>query len=239
MTRSRMQGMSPRTRTTTPAKAGTAKAAPAKRTYNSSRRKRQAAETRAEVLVTAARLFNESGWAGTTVATIAEEAGVAVETIYTGFGSKKALLRDAADTSVVGDADPIPFADRPEFRQFGEGATGDRIRAGMNVLADINERSAGVWRALQDAAEGDDAMTEWAKEAERRRRLDTRRSLERIFERSIEGPMVDALWVLYGPETYRTLVHDAGQSRLEYQRCIAEATLRILGEDLALLESVR
>jgi AcrR family transcriptional regulator len=191
------------------------------------------------VLAAAARLFNESGWAGTTVATIAEEAGVAVETIYSGFGSKKALLRDAADTSVVGDAEPIPFVDRPEFRRLGEGGIEERLRAGMNVLADINERTAGVWRALQDAAEGDEALTEWTNVAEQRRRLDICRSLERIFDRPVEGPMVDALWVLYGPETYRKLVHEAAQSRLEYQRCIAEATLRILGEDLSLLESLR
>lgn len=50
--------------------------------------------------------------------------------------------------------------------------------------------------------------------------------------------MADLLWVLYGPETYRKLVHDAGQSRLEYQRRIAEATVRILGEDLSILDSV-
>jgi AcrR family transcriptional regulator len=233
MTRSRMQGMSPKS-----GSPAAKKAPPAKRAYNSSRRKRQAAETRAEVLAAATRLFNDSGWAGTTVAAIAEEAGVAVETVYSGFGSKKALLRDAADTSVVGDAEPIPFMERPVVAQLGEGSIGDRMRTGMNILADTHERSAGVWRALQDAAVGDDSLTDWAREAEQRRYLDTRRSLELVFERPIEGPMMDALWVLYGTDAYRKLTHEAGQSRLEYQRCIAEATVRILGADQVALDEV-
>lgn len=209
-----------------------------KRTYNSSRRKRQAAETRTDVVVAAMRLFNESGWAGTTVAAIADEAGVAVETIYSGFGSKKALVRDAAEVSAVGDAEPIPYIERPEFLNLGEGSIADRIRRGMDVLADVHERSAGVVRALRDAAEGDEALTAWTIEAEQRRRLDVGRSLERIFERPVEGPMLDAIWVLYGSDTWRQIVQEAGRTRAEYQLLIAEATLRLLGEDVALLDAL-
>jgi Bacterial regulatory proteins, tetR family len=40
---------------------------------------------------------------GTTLAGIAAEAGVAVETIYTGFASKKALLLEAMNVAIVGD----------------------------------------------------------------------------------------------------------------------------------------
>src|SRR5690554_2448277 len=93
----------------------TTSAARSKRPYNSTRRARQAAQTRADVLAAAMALFAEQGWAGTTLAAIADEAGVSVETIYNGFGSKKALLREAFDVAVVGDAEPIPLAERPEF----------------------------------------------------------------------------------------------------------------------------
>ena len=55
---------------------------PAKRTYNSSRRTLQAAQTRDEVVRAAIALFRDTGWAGTTLAAIAEPAGVSVETIY-------------------------------------------------------------------------------------------------------------------------------------------------------------
>ena len=109
---------------------------------------------------------------------------------------------------------------------------------GIEVVLATHERSAGVWRALQDAAEGDDELAEWTRDAELRRRLDAGRSLELIFERPIGDSVLDALWVLYSPESYRKLVHELRQSRAEYQRCIAEATLRMLGEDVSLLDAV-
>src|SRR5262245_26382925 len=91
------------------------------RTYDSRRRSRQAAQTREESLTAAIELFSESGWAGTTLAAIAERAGVAVETIYAGFGSKKGLLRVALDVAIAGDTAEIPVADRPEALRVGEG----------------------------------------------------------------------------------------------------------------------
>src|SRR5688572_16637613 len=124
----------------------------AKRTYNSSRRALQAAQTREEVLRAASKLFSDTGWAGTTLAAIAEEAGVSVETIYNGFGSKKALLLAAMDVAVVGDTDPVPFADRPEFAALGVGTLDERIARGMATVADVNERSAGIWQAIAEAA---------------------------------------------------------------------------------------
>jgi AcrR family transcriptional regulator len=51
-----------------------------------------AAETRREILRVARQLFAERGYANTSVQQIAEESGVAVQTIYSSVGSKAALL---------------------------------------------------------------------------------------------------------------------------------------------------
>ncbi|MGH9133320.1 MAG: TetR/AcrR family transcriptional regulator, partial [Ilumatobacteraceae bacterium] len=75
---------------------------PTRRPYRSTRRKQQAARTRSDVLAAAVRLFAEHGWSGSTLAAIAREADVAVETVYGAFGSKKGLLRAAMDVAVVG-----------------------------------------------------------------------------------------------------------------------------------------
>src|SRR3954467_10409805 len=123
----------------------------AKRAYDSSRRTRQAAQTRDEVLRAGTACFAETGWAGTTLADIAQAAGVSVETIYKGFGSKKGLLRAAMEVGVVGDAEPIPYAERPEFRALGEGSREERIVRGCALVATIHERSAGVWQAIVEA----------------------------------------------------------------------------------------
>ena len=63
-----------------------------------SRRQRQAAATRQEILDTAARLFGERGFAATSIKNIATEAGVAVQTIYSSVGPKGTLLATVADT---------------------------------------------------------------------------------------------------------------------------------------------
>jgi AcrR family transcriptional regulator len=63
-----------------------------KREYDSSRRQRQAAQTRAEILQAARRLFSARGYAATTIEAIAAEAEVAEATVYAGFGSKRGIL---------------------------------------------------------------------------------------------------------------------------------------------------
>src|SRR6478672_5536731 len=105
-----------------------------RRRYSSPLRAAQADRTRAQVLAAAATCFEESGWAGTTVAAIAERAGVAVETIYSGFGSKKAVLRQVIDVAVVGDSEPVPLAEREVFTRLAEGPRDARMDAGIERL---------------------------------------------------------------------------------------------------------
>jgi AcrR family transcriptional regulator len=200
----------------------------AKRAYNSSRRAQQAAQTRSDVLAAAVELFRSRGWGGTTLAAIAELAGVAVETVYKGFGSKKALLRAAIDVAIAGDAEPIPFVDRPEFASFGEGSMDQRIARGATVTAAIHERSAGVWQAITEAASSDEEVEGWRLELEQGRRIDVGRSVERIIGRELDDDVVTLLWVLYGPDTYRLLTGDAGWSRADYEAFLVRSSQRVL-----------
>jgi AcrR family transcriptional regulator len=61
-------------------------------TRRPNRREVAAAETRREILRAARRLFAEHGYANTSIHHIAEESGVAVQTIYSSVGSKAALV---------------------------------------------------------------------------------------------------------------------------------------------------
>src|SRR3954463_10933112 len=58
----------------------------------SSRRERQAQQTREEILRAARRLFAERGYARTSVRDIARAAGVSAQTVYDSVGSKSALV---------------------------------------------------------------------------------------------------------------------------------------------------
>ena len=80
-----------------------------KRSYSSAKRKAQARETRRSILDAAHELFVAGGYAATTIQAIAERAGVAVQTVYAGFGSKRELLRQLIETTITGDDEPLPY----------------------------------------------------------------------------------------------------------------------------------
>jgi AcrR family transcriptional regulator len=198
------------------------------RRYESSRRALQAAQTRRDVLDAAIALFAESGWAGTTLAAIAERAGVAVETVYSGFGTKKGLLRAAIDVAIVGDDAPIPLREREIWQRMGEGSRDMRMRTGVAMMAEIHGRTAGPWRALVEASGTDPEIAAWRDEVEAARRSDTQASLERIFETKIDDDTLDVLWVLYGPEAYSNLLRERGWDLARYERVMVEVGSKLI-----------
>jgi AcrR family transcriptional regulator len=68
-----------------------------RRAYRSPLRADQAQQTRRRVLESALRLFVDRGYAGTTVAAVAADAGVSPETIYLSLGGKRGLLEGVMD----------------------------------------------------------------------------------------------------------------------------------------------
>ena len=69
-----------------------------KRSYSSTKRQAQARDTRRSILDAALELFVASGYAATTIQAIAERAGVAVQTVYAVFGTKRDLLRQLIES---------------------------------------------------------------------------------------------------------------------------------------------
>lgn len=96
------------------------------------------------------------GYQGTTMATIAERAGVAVQTVYFVFHTKPMLLTATIDAAVMGDDEPIP----PHLtRWWAEGtATKDGRRAIELFVANvavIEQRAAALDRVAEAAAATD------------------------------------------------------------------------------------
>src|SRR4051794_35215504 len=224
MIRSTMQAV-PKAAATPPRRSAAAKP---RRRYSSPLRAAQAGRTRAQVVAAAAACFEESGWAGTTVAAIAERAGVAVETVYSGSGSKKELLRQVVDVAVVGDTEPVPLAEREVFARLGEGARDARIDAGIEMLTDIHERLAKLWRTVNEAAPSDPEVDAWRVRWEEGRRTDTRRSLEVILGAPVDDFLVDVLGAIFSHEVYAMLVFDRGLDRVQYTARLREAVARII-----------
>src|SRR5450759_2431787 len=71
-------------------------------------RQARANATRARIIASAYALFCELGYRGTTMQSIAERAGVAVQTVYFTFRTKDDLLQAVYEWTVFGDGPPLP-----------------------------------------------------------------------------------------------------------------------------------
>src|SRR6266545_8130104 len=129
-----------------------------RRRYDSRRRQAQAAQTRHEILGAAHRLFLERGYAGTTLASVAEGAGVVVETIYRGFGGKAGLFRAVVEAAVAGGAERAQVA--PERRPAIQAVIAEtdprrQIARYVATQPGIHARVAPLMRVLAGAAATD------------------------------------------------------------------------------------
>jgi AcrR family transcriptional regulator len=127
-----------------------------RRDYSSPRRAEQARETRRRILEAARGLFVERGYAPTTIANIATQAGVAPETVYAAFGSKPVLLQELIGVAVRGDDDPRPLLERPG-PQAVRGAPDQRtqLRLFAEDITSILERVGPLFEVLASAAGAD------------------------------------------------------------------------------------
>ena len=112
------------------------------RSYDSTGRRALAEINRARILDAARALFISRGFAATSVASIAAAAGVSGPTVFAAFGSKVNLLKEAAETTIVGDSKAIPMAERAEMRHVHAGETPEEV---LDRLAElVVSRSAAV-----------------------------------------------------------------------------------------------
>jgi AcrR family transcriptional regulator len=205
------------------------------RRYDSARRKEQARQTRAAILEAAQRLFGERGYAASTVEAIAAEAGVAVDTVYATFGSKRGVLSNLMDVRVGGDDQPIGVLDRPEPQRVRRDPSQRRqLAAFASDVTAIIERSRPVDDIIRSAAAVDGEI------ATMRSRLhETRYQNMQQFVGwlAANGPLREGLsqadaaaivWSLTSPEIHRLLRVDRAWSTERYSEWLAETLTRTL-----------
>lgn len=201
----------------TPAKTG-------RRRYRSRLREEQAEHTKRAVVQAAHDLFVANGWAATGMRDVAANAGVALETVYSHFTSKRGLLRAVADAAVVGDDAPVPLARRPEFVAMGKGRRRARIAAAARIATAVNVRTSAVAELLRQAAPTDDEIAEMLRSTHEGRRTDVAAALEMIVGRPATAEERDGVWAVVSPEVYLLLVEESGWRTEQYEAWLA-ATL--------------
>jgi TetR/AcrR family transcriptional regulator of autoinduction and epiphytic fitness len=192
------------------------------RRYDSTRRQQQALSTRKAILDAAAVLFVAPGYAATPLTAVAAKAGVAIQTVYAAFGTKRQLLSELVDVTIAGDDEPVALPSRPFVAEIA--ALSDPVAklARFAVhLAETNARTADVMLALAGAATADaDAAAIW------RKNLDDRRLGMAGFARDLVqtglvrvdvNRAADVLWLAMDVRNYDWLVRQRGWTLEEYQ----------------------
>ena len=207
-----------------------------KRRYDSSRRRRQAAATRRDILEAAQRLFERQGYAPTTMEAIAGEAGVALKTVYVAFETKSGLLRALWNHLLRDGRDELPVAEQPWYREVMEEPDPERrLRLTARNSRVVKLRIAGVLEVIRTAAPIDpDIGALWRRietEFHANQRtivasLDEQGALRVDVERA-----ADILWTLNHPSLWQLLVEQRGWTPEQYEQwCADTACAQLLSE---------
>ena len=144
------------------------------RSYDATRRRERAEEerraTQRRVVEAARELFVTRGYVATTVADIAKEAGVALQSVYNAGKSKAALMHLVVDLAVAGDDDEVLLTDRPGFAVIAELPSAEQqVEKIAALIAQTMQRLAPIWVAYRQAAAVDPSAAESLEAAHRRR----------------------------------------------------------------------
>jgi TetR/AcrR family transcriptional regulator, regulator of autoinduction and epiphytic fitness len=185
-------------------------------------RAQRAAATRRRIADAARRLFNRVGYGATTLQAIADEAGVAVQTVYAVYGSKAGILRELRD-AVVYQPEAEALIHEAKAADDG-GATLDLFARSIRVRWDAG---SDVVRIYGEAASADPDLRREHEAVYRRRRGGIREFGEMLGARLAPGidvrRVVAILDALTLPEVYAELVGVQGWTPDEYEAWLARS----------------
>lgn len=184
--------------------------------------------TRASVVEAARRLFEERGYAATTIEAISERSDTPQATIYRLFASKLGILKAVIDVAIVGDDEDVAMADRPQVQELlADPDPSEQLARFATLLRDLMARTAPVHRLLTDAARSDPEAAELLAQISRQRQEGQRRVARSLARADALRPdlrerdAADLIHALASPEVYGLLVLDRGWTSERYERWIA------------------
>jgi AcrR family transcriptional regulator len=204
------------------------------RPYDSPRRRQQAAETRRLILEAAQRLFERDGYAATTMAAIAREAGVAPKTLYVTFDTKSGLLRALWHLRLRGDEEEVPVGDRAWYREvIAEPDPERKVLLAARASSRVKGRAGRLMGVIRSAAATDpDVRTLW--DRIQSDFLENQRGVvESLHARgALRADLTvdrgaDILWTLNHPDVWLLLL-DRGWTPEEFEEWFADAVRRQL-----------
>jgi AcrR family transcriptional regulator len=172
-------------------------------------RARRIADTENRIVTAAHELFVRNGYLATSLAAVADAAGLGHRTVYVRFGTKAALLKRVMDVAIVGDTAPVDLAGQEWHRAVHSAATLDeRVDLMAAGTAELMARVADVMAVAVQAAASEPLIADALAAA----RAATRDAVFRFFhglrEDGLIAADVDLDWLsataslLAHPQTY-------------------------------------
>jgi AcrR family transcriptional regulator len=204
-----------------------------KRRYDASRRLATARRRREQMLDAAEARFLAQGFGATTVSEIAEDAGVALDTVYKAFGGKAGLVRAIRDRALAGEG-AIPAERRSDALHTQQLDGRAIISAWGGFLAELAPRGAPIMLLIRDAAAHDPEAKVLLEETDDDRRRRMAQNARRLrdgghLRRGVSvAQATDVLWTYSAAEFYELLVLRRGWSVKRYAAFAADAMIAAL-----------
>lgn len=201
-----------------------AKASGSKRPYDAQRRRQRAEEerqaTRSRVVEAARKLFLANGYVATTMADIAKEAGVALQSVYSAGQSKADLLHLVTDVVVAGDDQEVMLLERPTYAAIaGESDPKRQVEMIAALIAATMERLGPVWVAYREAAVVDAKAAANLVAAHRRRHETFAGMIAMLPEQRLRRPpqeATDSAWAIGSIDVFLLLRSVQGWDAPQY-----------------------
>ena len=174
------------------------------------------------------------GYVATTVADIAKEAGVALQSVYNAGRSKAALMHLVVDLAVAGDDQEVMLTDRPSFTAISEQLTAEgQVEVIAGLIARTMQRLAPVWVAYREAAAVDPIGAANLEAAHRRRSETFATMIGMVDQERLRIPpeeAVDTAWAIGSIDVYLLLRSIRGWDHERYSRWLTRTLVDELVE---------
>lgn len=208
------------------------------RPYHWTRRRAKAQATRRAIVDAARGLFLRRGYSCTSVSAIASLAGVAPETVYADFGTKRAILAKVLEVTLAGHDTPVALVDWPELTSvWAEPDPTRKIQLLAGLYRAGYERSAAVLDVVRAAAYSEPEIAELLR-LNQQQRLDAQAKMIDHFAHAgalraglTVEEATDYCWVVASPEVYTVLVRDYGWAPDQYESWVYRTLCRLLLDD--------
>jgi len=196
-----------------------------RRSYHSPLRADQAQQTRRKVLESARRLFVEKGYAGTTVASVATDAGVSPETIYLSLGGKRGLLEGVME--ITGPHDTAVDDEEWWAMVTGLPDAAERLDRMVEYSCRILARTQPIHAIIRGASDSEAFAAEFGRRLLAERLANQTERIRRFIAKDLRPGLsiADAgqrYLVLTSPELYHLLTVEIGWRADQHQAWVTE-----------------